>query len=138
MATKSSPALDLHFGVDPSNVDASPGKRPGVTKHRIGNSMDVKTVDSLPPVIRGAGTEDGKQREQIGAWLQDGRAHLISGVEDRKAHNRLQQKIRNIAKNKGINVTVRYYAETQETGFQGLAEFVETSAKSRKSPQLSE
>lgn len=83
--------------------------------------MEVKTVDSLPPVIRGAGTADAKQREEIASWLSDGKAHLIPGVEDRKAHNRLQQKIRNIAKNKGINVTVRYYPESQETGFLGSA-----------------
>ncbi len=122
MLVRSSAALGLHLGVGSSNVGVAPGKGSGVTKQRIGYSMDVKTVDNLPPVIRGAGTEDGKQREQIGIWLLDGRAHLISGVEDRKAHNRLQQKIRNVAKNKGINVTVRYYAETQETGFQGLVD----------------
>lgn len=84
--------------------------------------MNARIIDNLPPVIRGAGSPANEERMRIAGWLEDGAAHMIENVVDRKAHNRLQQKIRNIAKNKGINVTVRYYPETQETGFQGLVE----------------
>lgn len=102
--------------------------------------MNARIVDNLPPVIRGAGTPENEERMRIAEWLEDGNAHMIENVEDRKAHNRLQQKIRNIAKRKGINVTVRYYAETQETGFQGLVDndMMQPAKVSRKSAKISE
>lgn len=84
------------------------------------DTMDARIVDNLPPVIRGAGSPENEERMRLTEWLEDGNAHMVADVEDRKAHNRLQQKIRNIAKKKGINVTVRYYPESKETGFQGM------------------
>lgn len=103
--------------------------------------MDVRTVDALPPVIRGAGTDSGKEREQIASWLLDGEAHMITNVDDRKAHNRLQQKIRNIAKNKGVHVVIRYYAETKETGFQAYTvvdDIVNNKKSTKKAATASE
>jgi len=79
--------------------------------------MDILTVDELPPVVRGANGRGSEERAALLASLTDGNNHIITGIEDRTAHNRLQQRIRNLAKKHGINVTVRYNPEEQVTSF---------------------
>jgi hypothetical protein len=79
--------------------------------------MDILTVDELPPVVRGANGRGSEERAALLASLTDGNNHIIPGVEDRTAHNRLQQRIRNLAKKHGINITVRYNPEEKITSF---------------------
>lgn len=93
--------------------------------------MEILTVDSLPPVVRGAQGKYAEERSQLLEFLTDGKAHIIPGVEDKAAHNRLQQRIRNLAKAHGIAVTVRYNPVDQITSF-GPPEIKEEAEKEVK------
>lgn len=91
-------------------------KNPGETRmERL--EMEILTVDELPPVVRGAHSKYSEERAQLLEFLSDGKAHIIPGVEDKAAHNRLQQRIRNLAKSHGIAVTVRYNPVEKVTSF---------------------
>lgn len=80
--------------------------------------MEIRTVNELPPTVRGAGTKNAEERAKIEELLLDGQAHIVTGVKDKKAHAALQQRIRGVAKKHNVKVTIKYYAQLQETGFQ--------------------
>lgn len=96
--------------------------------------MEILTVDELPPVVRGSGSRNAEERAKVLESLTDGKAHIIPNIEDRQAHNRLQQRIRNLAKSNGIAVRVQYDPALKQTSFQGSTEVPvkESNTKSAK------
>ena len=79
-------------------------------------------VEEFPKLVRGSGSKNAAEREEIRALLSDGLKHKLSPVTDEKAYNALQQRIRGVARNMGVSVTVQRGAAENALYMQGLQE----------------
>jgi hypothetical protein len=83
-------------------------------------------VDEFPKLVRGGGSRNSEERNEITELLNDGLKHRIDGIETDKEFNALQQRIRGVAKQLGISVTVQRSKDEDALYLQRKVVIVET------------
>lgn len=77
--------------------------------------MELTKVDSLPPLIRGRGVRKSKEAEEVIASLKTGEIFKIDGIKRGNEYNALQQRIRSLAKQANVKVTIRFAADEEKS-----------------------
>lgn len=83
-------------------------------------TLELHTLDTLPPLVRGGSREMSEEALQLQEVLLTGQPVYIAGIEDDRAYNALQQRVRGAARRAGVKVTIRRSEGT--LAFQGIIE----------------